>query len=85
MPPKVVPIRGRELVPVLEEWLEQAKAGELQAIAIAAVRHDKCCFEGWFGDVDRCAVTLYGAINILRDGYFHENIEHYSPADIGDG
>jgi hypothetical protein len=75
---KVVPIRGRELIPVLEDWLERAKQGEILALAFAAVLVDEACAEGWAGDVDNCAVTLYGAINVMRDGYFHQNIEHYS-------
>lgn len=76
MSAKIIPIRGHNLVPIIEEWLEQAKRGEIEAFAFAALMRDGSTCEGWLGDVDDCAVSLYGAINILRDGFFHENIEH---------
>ena len=79
----IIPIRGGELVKVIEDWLAQARKGEITAIAFAAVMSDDAVCEGWVGDIDSCAVTLYGAINILRDGYFHDRIEHYSDSDCG--
>jgi len=72
----VVPIRGGALIPILEKWLEQAKRGEIKAMAFAATMSDETTCEGWFGEFDTCAVTMYGTINILRDAYFHDNIEH---------
>lgn len=80
---KVIPIRGRELVPVLEDWLERAKRGEITALAFAAVLEGDHFCEGWAGDIDSCSLSLYGAINVLRDGYFHQRIEHHSDADVG--
>jgi len=76
----VTPIRGKELIPVLEDWLKRARAGEITALAFAAVMRDASIQEGWAGELDECAVVLYGAINILRDGYFHSRIEHYADA-----
>lgn len=76
MSAKIIPIRGSELVPIIEEWLEQAKRGEIEAMAFVALVRDGPTCEGWIGEVEDCAVTLYGAINILRDGFFHANIDH---------
>jgi hypothetical protein len=80
---KVIPIRGHELIPVLEEWLEQAKRGEIKAMAFAAIMDDETTCEGWAGSVDQCCLALFAAINILRDGYFHQHIDHYSSSDRG--
>jgi hypothetical protein len=73
---EVIPIRGGEVVRVLEQWLEQARRGELVAVAFAAIVDNRTC-EGWFGRVDEHVVRLYGALNIARDQYFHSMIEHY--------
>lgn len=81
---KVVPIRGRELVAIIEDWLEQAKRGEISVMAFAAVMEDDTCYEGWAGDLDGSTLKLFAAINILRDGFFHEKIDHYSSADRGE-
>lgn len=80
---RIVPIRGREIVAALEDWLEQARRGEIRAIAFAAVMREEVMHEGWVGEVDTCTVSLYGAINVLRDAFFHERIEHYSDGDVG--
>ena len=79
----IVPIRGRELISILEEWLEQARKGEITCIAFAALMSDETCCEGWAGDFDENVLRLFGAINILRDGFFHQNVEHYSSCDRG--
>ncbi len=73
----VVPIRGRALIETLEQWLEQAKRGEVVAICFAAVMKDDGLCEGWAGNVDKCTMSLYGAVNVLRDQYFHMLIQHY--------
>jgi hypothetical protein len=83
MTAKIVPIRGRELVSVIEEWLEQAKRGEITAMAFAAIMDSGDTCEGWAGNIDECTISLYGAVNVLRDGFFHKLIEHYSDADRG--
>jgi hypothetical protein len=83
MTAKIIPIRGHELIPVLEDWLEQAKRGEITAIAFAAIMEGGDTCEGWAGRVDECCLALFAAINILRDGYFHQHIDHYSSSDRG--
>lgn len=55
--------------------LEQAREGSFIALSYAAVMEDDITCEGYVGDTDRCAVTLYGAINILRDYYYEHIIE----------
>ncbi len=72
---EVTPIRGGNIVERLEDLLEEARQGKMIALAYAATMEDDVCCEGYVGDIDRCAVTLYGAINILRDYYFEHNIE----------
>jgi len=80
----VTPIRGGELIPILEDWLDQARKGEIKAMSFAAVMNNDNTCEGWIGDIDSCSLLLFAAINILRDGYFHDRIEHYSTADLGE-
>lgn len=83
MTASVIPIRGREMIPLIEDWLEKARNGEIVAMSFAAVLQDDVCCEGWAGDLDSCTLTLFAAINILRDGFFHQHIDHYSTADNG--
>lgn len=78
MTAKVIPIRGGEIVRILEEWLEQARKGDITAMAFAAIMEDGSTCEGWFGNLDECTTALYGALNIARDQYFHSRIEHYN-------
>jgi len=72
----IIPIHGHEMIPILESWLEQACKGEITCIAFAALMDDLTCHEGWIGDYEDNAVRLFGAINILRDGFFNLNIDH---------
>jgi len=78
----VTPIRGGELVPILEGWLDQARKGEIKAMSFAAVMDNDATCEGWVGNIDDCALLLFAAINIMRDGYFHDQIEHCGRADL---
>jgi len=77
----VVPIRGGAVIEILEDLLQQARKGEIEAIAFAIVNADQSLTEGWSGTIDTNVVAMYGAINILRDGYFHSSIEHDGYAD----
>lgn len=79
----IVPIRRRELIPIIEGWLEQAQRGEIKVMAFAAVMSDETCCEGWIGDHEDNAMLLYAAVNILRESFFHTHIDHYSDADRG--
>lgn len=79
----VISLHGKEIIPVLEEWIEQARKGELVALSFAAVMNDDTVCEGWMGNVDNHCVKMYGGINILRDAYFHMMIEHYDDASMG--
>jgi hypothetical protein len=45
-------------------------------MAFVALMDDGTCCEGWLGDVDGQAMTLFAGINVLRDGFFHLNIDH---------
>lgn len=83
MTAKIIPIRNPGPVEALESLLERARRGEFKAIAFAAVLEDGCAAEGWAGKVDECTFALYGAINTLRDVFFHEHIDHFSDADRG--
>lgn len=85
MPGKIVPIKNREVIPALEELLEDARAGKIVSIGYAVVEADDVTMEGIAGLTDESAVQLYGAINILRDMFFHMYIDHYSNGDLGDG
>jgi hypothetical protein len=81
---EIVPfkIEERDLVKALEDWTERARKGEITALAFAAVMEDGSTYEGWSGNYGSCVITLYGAINILRDQYFHLKIEHYDRSSI---
>jgi hypothetical protein len=72
---KVTPIRGGNIVERLELLLEEARQGNVIAISYAVVLEGDETVEGYAGNIDECAVLLYGAINILRDVYFVHNIE----------
>jgi hypothetical protein len=77
-------LHNNDMIATIESWLEDAKKGELKAMAFAAIMDDDCICEGWTGEVDENTVLMYGAINILRDAYFHKKIEHESEADVTD-
>ena len=82
MTDNIHPLRNGEIVPVIEDLLERAKRGEIVSLAYAGVCEDQATIEGVGGRIYDNAVLLNGAINILRDMYFHMHIEHYADAEV---
>lgn len=73
---RIVPIKGREMVEALEDWLARARRGEVASLAIAAITDDGAHHsEYWFRDARHDAAALFGGINILRDSYYQDWLE----------
>lgn len=79
---KVIPIRGGGVVKLLEEILETARSGEIDSLAIVYITKNHEVAEGWCGAFDLDVFRMYGAINSLRDCFFHEEIDHNGIADL---
>lgn len=68
-----------DIIQTLEGLLDEAREGNLEAIAFATLESDGGASTGWSGVRDD--VEVYGLINILRDRFFMQNIFPGSDAD----
>lgn len=58
------PEPNTEIIKMLEEWLEHAKRGELQAAALSGVTYDHCTVSGIA--YENHLTTLLGAVTLMQ-------------------
>jgi hypothetical protein len=66
-------------VEMLEDYLQRAKAGELVAVAVIAIRSDNCVRAGCTGVFDHQVEPMAGGLEVMKfrflGNYFYEDSE----------
>lgn len=68
------PASNDDVVCLLEEWLERARVGDVQAIAVAGVRSGGVTCTEWVGAASGHFHQLNSAICILQYRYLRSNV-----------